>query len=161
MQAYYHSFSYFLGVILAMIYNRVQLEKNARISTDLMQISRSMRTLSFIMENTVIRYLGYLFSLGMMLGMILWMKPFFAEAKSEGAFTAAMFSALATPLFLVGYCFILMASLLKKAALFRVFHSAGFWRAFSNLLAPIGLTAPIVSLWFFLNYEKQLDFTYM
>jgi hypothetical protein len=110
--------------------------------------------LSFVMENVCIRYIGYFFSLGTMVGMILWMQPFFAKAESESAFTAAMFSALATPLFLFGYCFILIASLLKKAALFRVFHSAGFWRAFSNLLAPIGLTAPIISLWFFLNYEK-------
>ena len=64
-------------------------------------------------------------------------------------------------MFLIGYGYIAMAAMLKKAALFRVFHSAGFWRALSNLLPAVGLMAPLISLWFFLNYEKQLDFTYM
>lgn len=54
-----------------------------------------------------------------------------------------------------------MPAFFGKAALFRVFHSCGFWRTFSNLCVAIGLMGPLVSFWFFMNYAKQLDFTYM
>ena len=66
---------------------------------------------------------------------------------------------LATPLFLLGYLFLWVPMFFGKAIAFRATHGCGFWRAFRQYTVVLAVTWPMMSLWFFLNYAKQLDFT--
>lgn len=145
--------------MIACTYNRYRFEKKA--PADLITNSRSMKLVSVVLENTKLRYFLYVVGLGIMTGMVCWLKPFIADAPNQSKTNAVLFSTLSTPLFLLGYLMIAMPAFFGKAALARVFHSCGFWRTFSNICLAMGLMGPLVAYWFFFNYSKQLDFTYM
>lgn len=146
-----------MGIVIACTYNRHRHEKKHNVQTD----SITMTFINYVLENAMVRYVMYVLGLVLMAGMVCWLKPFIADAENQSSTNAILFNTFSTPLFLVGYLMIAMPVFFGKAALARVFHSCGFWRTFSNLCAAIGLMGPLVAYWFFFNYSKQLDFTYM
>jgi hypothetical protein len=138
--------------VIACVYNRYRFEKKAA-AEDIVD-SFEMKLAKLVLDKSLVRYTLYVVGLGLMTGMVCWLKPFIADAENQSSTNAILFNTLSTPIFLAGYLMIAMPAFFGKAALARVFHSCGFWRTFSNLCVAIGLCGPLVAYWFFFNYSK-------
>ena len=123
MNPLYHFSSFYLGMLLCLVYLRFKEERAAGTAE---QDSLSSRFVEMLTHNAAPRYIVYFIGLVCLIGSVLWQTPF-AGATNTAPMSqvhAAFYGTFAFPLFLAGLSMILLPALAGKAALFRFIYGS-------------------------------------
>ena len=165
MKPWFHFNSYFLGVILSLIYirflkdQRVTENANENVYED-DRNSFSSRMLLAIQKNAKLRYPLYLLGISLMTITFIGCRPYLINRNNWGAVTQGFYGSFAYSMFALGMALLLVPALIGKAQFIRFFFGGDLWTSFPQMGYGIYLCCPMVCLFYFLSISNALHVDY-
>lgn len=143
MKPWFHFNSYFLGIIVSIMYQTYLFDRSVE---DPVDVSYTSRILKRITLSRAARYTGYVVGFAIMLLAFFGMYPYISDKSNWSQTTFVLYNAFGYQAFIIGMCLIMVPALIGKAQFVRYFFGGQFWLFFSQFSLGYYYFVPLLAL---------------